>query len=181
MARQSKPRTARGTPASPAPERRRGFISYAHEDHDQFELFQKYLKGALRGFPWVDIHADPSIQPGAPWEAEILKMIDQAHIFILLVSPSFLASDFIWDKELPAMKDRVQKIGALLLPVVLSRCLWKNVCDAIQAVPKDKGQLKPIGDWEAPTHGFVQAHEEIADAIARHFGVPMQSFDWSAK
>ena len=108
-------------------------------------------------------------------------MIDNAHMFILLISPDFIASDFIMEKELPAMRARRQKVGALLLPVVLSRCLWRHVCGAVQAVPRDDKVLRPIEEWESPRKGFVAAQAEIVAEMKKHFKLPMASFDWSAK
>jgi hypothetical protein len=173
--------TGSGTRSSPAQATKRGFISYAHEDHDMFVAFQPYMKAIERGFPWVEVKADPLIRPGKEWEQEIRAMIGQAEMFVLLVSPAFLASDFIWDTELPEMRRRRQEVGGLLLPVVLKPCLWKVVCEAIQAVPRSGGKLKPIEEWDDPARGFACAHEEIAAEIERHFQIPIRSFDWSAR
>ena len=82
---------------------------------------------------------------------------------------------------LPEMRRRRQEVGGLLLPVVLKPCLWKVVCEAIQAVPRSGGKLKPIEDWDDPARGFACAHEEIAAEIERHFQIPIRSFDWSAR
>ena len=139
------------------------------------------MKGITRLFPWLDVYADTALRPGHEWEEAIMNMIASAHMFILLISPAFIASDFIMDKELPAMRARRHDVGALLLPVVLSKCSWQYVCGAVQAVPRNDKVLKPIDEWETPRKGFVQAHAEIVAEIVEHFGVPMQFFDWSAK
>jgi hypothetical protein len=174
-------RPSRTAAARLAPVKKRGFISYAHDDVAGFKEFQTYLKGALRGFPSVEVDADHSIRAGDGWHAEILKKIGQAHIFILLIGPEFLASDFICNHELPAIRRRKQEVGALLIPVILHKCLWRQVCGAVQAVPMDNGHLVPIRDWKPHRNGFARAQEEIAAAIEKHFELPMQSFDWSAK
>jgi CheY-like chemotaxis protein len=57
------------------------------------------------------------------------------------VSPGFIASDYIYDHEIPAIKARHLK-GALVLPVVLKRCMWQFIANALQALPMHKGHIK---------------------------------------
>jgi TIR domain len=181
MARFSRPSAAPTALTSPTGVKKQGFISYAHEDQDQFRAFQPYVKAVQRGLPWVEVKADDRIRSGQFWEDEILEMIASSHMFILLVSPAFLASDFIWQTELPAMRKRWQAVGGLLLPLVLKQCLWRVVCGAVQALPIESGKLKPIAEWDNPSRGFDHAHVAIASAIERHFNLPVQSFDWKAR
>ena len=158
-----------------------GFISYAHDDHALFQEFRKHLNVVSLAFPRVSFQADQSIHGGQRWQEEILRMIHQSDLFILLISPSFLASDFIIDTELPAMRERLQATGALLLPVVLRQCMWQWICHDIQALPCQNKRLKPILNWKPRDSGFVQAQMEIVTAIQRYYAMPMSFFDWSAK
>jgi hypothetical protein len=153
MARPTRPAAQPDVQPSPVQVKKQGFISYAHEDHDLFIAFQPYMKAIQRGFPWVEMRADPSLRPGKVWEDEIRTMIREAEMFVLLVSPAFIASDFIMDTELPEMRRRRREVGGLLLPVVLKPCLWKIVCEAVQAVPRDRGKLRPIEEWDTQSHG----------------------------
>jgi hypothetical protein len=168
-------------PASSAVAKRLAFISYAHDDHALFEEFRKHLDVVSLAFPSVAFQADQHIHGGQRWREEILRMIGQSDLFILLVSPSFLSSRFIIETELPAMRDRFQEVGALLLPVVLKQCLWQWVCGEVQALPCQNKRLKPILDWKPRDNGYVQAQMEIGTAIEKYFGMPMSRFDWSAK
>ena len=170
-----------GAPASTVAAKKLGFISYAHDDHALFEEFREYLNVVALAFPRVAFQADPNIHGGQRWQDEILRMIRQSDLFILLVTPSFLASEFIITTELPAMRDRFQQAGALLLPVVLKQCMWQWICRDIQALPSQNKRVKPILNWRPRDNGYVQAQIEIGTAIETYFETPMSFFDWSAK
>src|SRR5262249_18772975 len=45
----------------------------------------------------------------------------------LLISPSFLASDFIVNKELPALLERRQKEGLVVIPILVRPSMWSAV------------------------------------------------------
>ena len=70
----------------------------------------------------------------------------------------------------------------LILPVVLRRCAWQMLHGVLQAVPTDKGRLKPIIDWYRRTdgcdRGYDRAREQIDEAISHHYGVPLAPRAW---
>lgn len=78
------------------------FISYSHKDREWMELVRTHLK-PLERLGKVVAWDDRQIAPGAQWRGEILKTLAVARAGILLVSPYFLASDFIKDNELPVL------------------------------------------------------------------------------
>jgi hypothetical protein len=161
MARASRRAAASSAPASPATVKKPGFISYAHEDHDQFKALQPYVKAVRRGLPWAEVKADNARRPGQYWEDEILKMIAMAHVLMLLVSPAFLAGDRIWQKELPGMRKHWQAVSGLLLPVALKQCPSRVVRGSVQALPIDGGKLKPIAEWSDPSRGSERPRPSV--------------------
>jgi hypothetical protein len=146
-----------------------------------FEEFRKHLSVVALAYPRVAFQTDQQIHGGQLWRDEILRMIRRSDLFVLLVTPAFLASDFIISTELPAMRERFQEAGALLLPVVFKQCMWQWVCHDIQAMPSQNKRLKPVLDWRPRDSGYVQAQAEIGAAIQRFFDMPMSFFEWSAK
>jgi hypothetical protein len=150
-----------------------GFISYSHDDHDLFDKFRTHLKAIDREFD-VKFWADREIAPGYVWTDEIAKAIDVANVTLLLVSPKFIESDFIYEQEIPKIQAR-QRAGALVVPVILRRCSWQMVSGILQAVPSENGRIKPIAEWRPVSNGLDCAREQITIAIEKYFGLTRKS------
>jgi hypothetical protein len=148
-----------------------GFISYAHADYDAFELFLKAVSSAARHFGVV-FWSDPVLHTGQHWNQAIAGAIASADVFVALVSFESLYSKYINDDELPAIQARSNATGALILPVVLNRCLWEYKFAAIQVAPTRRGRLIPIATWRPKQDGFVAAAEQTTDAIRRFYKLP---------
>ncbi len=142
-----------------------GFISYAHEDRRLFQEFRKHLSAVEREFE-VTFWCDERIDVGMRWEQEILSKIEAADLFLLLISPSFWASEYIWGKEKPAIEARdAASDRVLVLPVVLTTCSWNLIAGKWQATPAENGKIKPIADWKPQRHGHHYAAMAIANSI----------------
>jgi hypothetical protein len=76
------------------------FVSYSHADSDWLARLEIHLAPYTRG-EHLDLWADTRIAPGAKWAEEIDRAIDQARVAVCLVSPDFLASQFVTRVELP--------------------------------------------------------------------------------
>ncbi|MET0395446.1 MAG: NB-ARC domain-containing protein [Longimicrobiaceae bacterium] len=79
------------------------FISYAHEDATWLERLQKFLKPYVRQGQ-LEVWADPYIKVGERWERKIGQALDRTAVGVLLISQDLLASDFVMDEELPALR-----------------------------------------------------------------------------
>lgn len=99
------------------------FISYCHDDRKWLDKLQKMLKPLLRNNP-IAVWDDTKIRPGAKWKEEIEKALNNADAAILLVSPNFLASDFITSKEVPELLGSAQTNGVKIFWIPISDCLW---------------------------------------------------------
>jgi hypothetical protein len=80
-------------------QRNKLFISYARIDRDWLVA----VRTQLRSMPdqAVNVWDDSQIPPGADFEHEIQRAISGSRASLLIVTPAFLASDFIRNHELP--------------------------------------------------------------------------------
>ncbi len=99
------------------------FISYSHEDKEDFDRLLVHLKAAKssKTIKWWD---DTQIKPGEKWNDAIKKAVASSRVAILLVSVDYLASDFIWKEELPLLLSTEEE-GVTILPVILGPCSFQ--------------------------------------------------------
>lgn len=84
------------------------FISYCHQDLHWLKIIETHLKPLLNQ-QLIKIWHDKHIKPGDIWQDQINIALQNSDLAILLVSPDFLASDFIMNKELPYLIKAHQK------------------------------------------------------------------------
>lgn len=89
-------------------------ISYSHADEKWRDVLKKFLKPFERK-KLIRIWDDTAIEEGDRWRMEIARFFGSAKVAVLLVSPDFLASDFIAEEELPLLLKRRETHGVRLL------------------------------------------------------------------
>ena len=68
------------------------FCCYSRKDQKLLQELEYHLMPSQRE-GLIDIWNDTCILPGADWKKEISKHINTAQIILLLISPSFMASE----------------------------------------------------------------------------------------
>jgi hypothetical protein len=139
------------------------FVSYSHQD----EKFKDELVNMIAGLQRrrvVDTWLDRRIQPGEEWFAAIRTAINECDISLLLVSPDFIASPFINDRELPDLIERRRREGLIVIPIVVRDCLWQSepALKDLQALPTDG---KAVITFPEETGARDRVWREIAQAI----------------
>jgi hypothetical protein len=96
----------------------KGFISYAHDDYAAFDAMRSHLRAVERAFK-IDFWADKRISAGNYWSDKIADAIEAAQIHILMFSPAFIESDYIFDHELRPLplQRRPQRLPLLRQPL----------------------------------------------------------------
>ena len=99
-------------PALPSSQLRdRVFVSYSHLDAQWLDKLRDYLQPDIRNGR-IDFRDDRNLVAGDDWYREIAGYIAHARVAVLLVSPNFLASSFIMEKELPLILEAKRQAEA---------------------------------------------------------------------
>lgn len=102
------------------------FVSYSHRDGEWKERLSRSLR-ILERQGLAEVWDTSDIEVGTTWSEEIATALNSADVALLLISPSFLDSDFIVQKELPALLERSRQGGLVVLPILLRASLWTLV------------------------------------------------------
>ena len=148
----------------------RGFVSYATADREMVDRLLTMLRPTERALR-LDFWRDTGIAAGSVWNAKIMDAIAAADVFIICMSPAFLASQYCYEVELPAIHGRAADAGAVIVPVLLAPCAWWGSVGDWQVVPNQEGKAIPISDWRSKEKGLVAAATQIERAIEVHLGL----------
>ena len=118
------------------------------------------------GTPVSNRWSDRQIEAGARWASEIEQALASARVVLLLVSPSFLASDFIDQNELGPVLAAARDGSKKILGVLLSQCLWDQT--AINDYQAAHDISRPL-DQLSSSRQNAQL-KMVADAVARLLG-----------
>jgi hypothetical protein len=105
-----------------------------------------------------------SILPGAEWHEEMNTHLKEAHIILLLISASFIASDFGFKVQtIAAIARHERKENVRVIPVILRPTLWQlPPLDKLQPLPT---RAKAITTWRSQDGGFVDVAKGIGNII----------------
>ena len=138
------------------------FYSYSHKNEalrDELEEALALLKrqGLISGWH------DRRIGAGEEWKGAIDKNLEEAQVVLLLVSSSFLASDYCWDVETKRAIERHDRGEAKVIPVILRPCVWHGApFGKLQALPKDG---KAVTSWANKDKAWTDVAEGIRRAV----------------
>ncbi|MCB0192646.1 MAG: toll/interleukin-1 receptor domain-containing protein [Anaerolineae bacterium] len=151
------------------------FISYSPEDEDLKDQLLSHLDVLSRA-GLVELWSADQIGAGAEWQTEIDNSIDQAKVALLLVTANFLNSDFILDEEVPALLQRHEEAGLIIVPVIAKACAWQRV-DWLARLVGHPERVKPI--WRGPDTPVDETLAALANYVAKIVAgeTPLDS-DW---
>ena len=134
------------------------FCSYAHTDEalvrDVLTSFDSLVHSGL-----LLIWQDRQITAGGEWINEIDLHLNTSQIILLFVSPTFLASRYCHQIELPRALERAQRREAHVIPILLEPIdLSSTSFGHLQALPP---RGRPLSAWSDK----AEAKREIASHI----------------
>ena len=139
------------------------FISYSHEDEKYKDELVRHLR-VLENQGSASFWDSRLILPGEDWSSEIMKAIDAAEIIILLVSPNFLASDYIVNHELPELLERAKYQNAIVLPILLRPTQWTVIPELAQFQFLNDIR-KPLSSSSKPDEDYANISQKIIEIV----------------
>jgi internalin A len=116
----------------------------------------------------ISVWTDRRIEPGDLWGSEIDENLERAQIILLLVSASFIASDYCFDCEMRRAIERHERGEARVIPIIVRPVDWRNTAfSKLQGLPKDG---KPITQWRNRDSAWKNVEEGIR-LVAERVGV----------
>ncbi|MBD1869636.1 leucine-rich repeat domain-containing protein [Cyanobacteria bacterium FACHB-471] len=128
------------------------FVSYSHQDQNWLKQLQTHLKPMIRN-QTLDVWDDTRIQPGAEWRKDIETALSAAKVAVLLVSPDFLASDFIADQELPPLLNAAEQEGLTVFWIPISYSSYEET--EIAKYQSAHPPQKPLDSLSPPDLNFA--------------------------
>ena len=134
------------------------FFSYSHRDEKLRDKLALHLSMLQRQGVIKSWH-DRKISAGTEWAKAIDGRINSAGIILLLISDSFLASDYCYDIEMQQALLRHETGEARVIPIILKPVDWSGApFSKLQAFPKD---AKPVTTWSNRDQAFVNIAQGI--------------------
>ena len=134
------------------------FISYSHKDEAALERLHTHL-AVLRREGRIDEWFDREILAGREIDAEVAERLESSGLFLLLVSPDFLASNYCVEREMGRALERHHSGGARVVPVIIEPCDWASTpLRKLKALPHDG---KPVSEWTNENNAYLDVVKEL--------------------
>tara|TARA_R110000787_G_scaffold72145_1_gene160905 strand:+ start:281 stop:1129 length:849 start_codon:yes stop_codon:yes gene_type:complete len=103
---------------------------------------------------------DREILAGDVLDDEISRELEAADLFLLLVSPDFINSNYCVEREMRRALERHDAGEARIVPIIVEPCEWKEISELrrLKAVPEDGD---PISEWTNANNAYLNVVQEI--------------------
>ena len=137
-------------------------IAYSHSD----KRWKKELVDHLRTLEWqgtVEIWDIYDLEHRADRVKQIEKAVRESNVVVLLISPSFWASDFINSKEFSALLDRANKGDLAIIPILVKPI---SLTYKLKTLPFFNIRLKPLSSTSKEKRNLV--YSSVSGQIAQY-------------
>jgi hypothetical protein len=140
-------------------EQMRAFISYSHHDAGALDRLHVHLANLQREGR-IETWYDREILAGDVLDDEISRELEAADLFLLMVSPDFIASSYCIEREMQRALERHDAGQARVVPIIVEPCDWAAMPQLrrLKAVPKDG---VPISEWANANTAYLDVVQEI--------------------
>lgn len=145
------------------------FISYSHQDNAMLDHLHTHLT-QLRRDGLISEWTDRDIEAGGRVDDRISRALKDADLFIALLSPHYLASNYCYEQEFTTALEREKAGSIVIVPVVVQPCDWLNTPFKIfKALPTDG---KPVSDWSNANTAFLSVTQGLRKMLAVNSSAP---------
>lgn len=140
------------------------FYSYAREDERLRKKLEMHL-ALLQQQGLIAAWHDRKISAGTEWAHEINTHLDAARIILLLISSSFLASNYCYSSEMARALQRHQAGTARVIPIILRPVDWESApFSTLQVLPTDGRPITGRG-WRNTDEAFADVAQSLRKAV----------------
>lgn len=134
------------------------FISYARKDANYKDDLLVHLSPLKRN-GLIEAWHDSDVEPGEVWESEILNQLQEADVILFLVSPNFMASEYIHREEIQRAMERHKQGKTIIVPIWIKPVAVSDAeLDRFQSLPKDR---KPVSQWGDRDEAWVDVVQRL--------------------
>ncbi len=139
------------------------FYSYSHRDARYRENMESALAQLRRDGLLVE-WSDLNILPGRSISNEIKKKMDEADIFVFLLSPDFINSSECMKEWKHAKQFSTDGKMIFRIPIILRDCSWQDLLgeDDVKALPDDG---MPVANFDSEDTAWLQVYEGIKAVV----------------
>ncbi len=142
----------------------KAFVSYSHRDERFLERLKTHLV-MLERDGLIETWTDREIHAGDKIDATIMEAADSSLIFLPIVSPDFLNSDYCYEREMQYALDRASRGEMLIVPIIAEPCEWKaSPLNEFKVLPKDG---KAISEWANANNAFLDIATELRRLLTK--------------
>ena len=138
------------------------FISYSHNDSKVLDILHKHL-AQLQREGLISTWTDRKIPAGSTMDQNISSALTSSDLFIALLSPDYLASDYCYENEFETALEMQKGGQIIIIPIIVEPCDWLSTpFKKFKALPNDG---KAISTWENQNTAFLDIIQNIRKLI----------------
>ncbi|WP_421935591.1 toll/interleukin-1 receptor domain-containing protein [Phenylobacterium sp.] len=134
------------------------FISYSHADEKALDRLHKHL-AVLQRDGSLAAWSDHEILAGSNLRHEIEAQLESSDLFIALVSPDYLASNYCYEVEFRRAQELAAAGKLRIAAIIIEPCDWLSTpLSEFLSLPKDG---KPVSEWTNPNNAYLDVINQL--------------------
>ena len=138
------------------------FYVYTPEDKVIKKELEAHLSPLIRAH-MITIWGEREIQSGLDWHKTITSRLETADLIVFMISPSFMASNYMAGSEMYQILESHKRGDAYVLPILIGSVDWTHTpLNELQIFPPNG---KPLSMESDPDNAFSQIVQKIREVI----------------